>query len=306
MSNILSSFPTINDGIREKLKFNIGFYDIYSNINNDISKLEFTPNEEIENSFFVDDEYNAWNPNQNDLNIKYKLHMENLDILFNRKNGVTERNAKLGLALTWYCKKTKQIQTLKLKEFEFSNDNASLVFEGEISFVPGSLSEKLNLRFIIYLVKNDLKDMMASTEGTILGIIDEYEIILEGDGSLFPIEQIDDTRSNFTYEVNINYTDLYEEFDKDHICLLINSSKLENSSENILKNELFKEILSDFFISIFQDIKDKGYDINSILENEYDDNTIGKAVQIWISTMNIKYDSYINLSKSIRKYIYSL
>ena len=147
---------------------------------------------------------------------------------------------------------------------------------------------------------------MASTEGTILGIIDEYEIILEGDGSLFPIEQIDDTRSNFTYEVNINYTDLYEEFDKDHICLLINSSKLENSSENILKNELFKEILSDFFISIFQDIKDKGYDINSILENEYDDNTIGKAVQIWISTMNIKYDSYINLSKSIRKYIYSL
>lgn len=306
MSNILSSFPTINDGIREKLKFNIGFYDIYSNINNDISKLEFTPNEEIENSFFVDDEYNAWNPNQNDLNIKYKLHMENLDILFNRKNGVTERNAKLGLALTWYCKKTKQIQTLKLKEFEFSNDNASLDFEGEISFVPGSLSEKLNLRFIIYLVKNDLKDMMASTEGTILGIIDEYEIILEGDGSLFPIEQIDDTRSNFTYEVNINYTDLYEEFDKDHICLLINSSKLENSSENILKNELFKEILSDFFISIFQDIKDKGYDINSILENEYDDNTIGKAVQIWISTMNIKYDSYINLSKSIRKYIYSL
>ena len=70
MSNILSSFPTINDGIREKLKFNIGFYDIYSNINNDISTLEFTPNEEIENSFFVDDEYNAWNPNQNDLNIK--------------------------------------------------------------------------------------------------------------------------------------------------------------------------------------------------------------------------------------------
>ena len=306
MNNILSSFPIINDRIREKLKFNIDFYEISSRIDNEIVELEFTPNEEIDNSFFADDEYNAWTPDSNNLKIKYNLKLENVNILFNRKTGVTEKDAKLGLALTWYCKKTKQIQTQKLEEFELNNENTNVNYEGEIEFSAGSLSEKLYLRFIIYLKKNEYKDMLASTEGTILGIIDEYEIILEGDGSLFPIEQINDKTSKSTYEVTINYTDLYEDFDKDHICLLVNSSKFEDSNDSMLENDLFKEVLADFFICIFQDIKDKGYDINSILDNEYEENTIGKAVQMWISSMNIKYDSYLNLSKSIRKYVYSL
>ena len=73
MNNILSSFPIINDKIREKLKFNIDFYEISSRIDNEIVELEFTPNEEIDNSFFVDDEYNAWTPDSNNLKIKYKI-----------------------------------------------------------------------------------------------------------------------------------------------------------------------------------------------------------------------------------------
>ena len=93
MSNLLESFPTLTNNLIEKSGFKINEIKINYMKNDMIRKLELTPIER--NQYFLDDEYGAWTPLENNLNIDIECTIQNKNSLFNEEYGVANKNSIL-------------------------------------------------------------------------------------------------------------------------------------------------------------------------------------------------------------------
>ena len=208
MSNLLESFPTLTNNLIEKSGFKINEIKINYMKNDMIRKLELTPIER--NQYFLDDEYGAWTPLENNLNIDIECTIQNKNSLFNEEYGVANKNSILGIAINYYCRKTNKNISKKITEITYNENEPKLDFDINLTFDKGELSDKVGIKIILYVDKSYENDIFANSSGTVLGIYQELEIFIEGKGSLFPIKIIDDKNKPLWYS-EFNFIDINED-----------------------------------------------------------------------------------------------
>ena len=189
MNNILTSYPMLNENIKEQLCYKIEINNIKYVIDNNYYDLSLNYNNE--NEGYIEDENGIWNPLEHNLCFEIIFSITNKNILFNEYFGIANKDALIGVALTWYCKSSYQIKTIPIGEIKFDDlENYQLNYN--INFPKGELKEKITYKLILYLKDKGNASYFGQENGCLLGEFEEEIINLEGDGSVFPIEIIQD------------------------------------------------------------------------------------------------------------------
>ena len=304
MSNRIESFPMLNENIVSELNIELITIEGEYSFNNIINKLDFI---QEENNDYVLDNNGMWKSDINNLHIFGKLEISNYNILFDEYN-LAQKDTILGVAVTYIAIGSSKTFTKSIAELTYQNNDDKII-DFSLDFEEGELAAILSLKFSIY-VKNAQKNnnsVLAQTTGTMLGEIYNCNLVLEGQGSEFPIVIIESLESPL-WDMEINFESFDDIFSKDTICLKINKAHKQFtklgvdkiSSNNIL---IWKEILASFFENTFL-VAQQIEDIETIYDEQFQEGTIGGFLKFMLMTFKISQKDLKNptkLSIQIRK-----
>lgn len=307
MSKGYSLFPILNTTIFEKIGyFAIKDYSFYYTKLNQKIPLICTPSEQG-NIYAVNDENGEWNTNDFVLNIKRKLRISNPSFLFGDK-GVTSADSELGLALMWLSKKSNQRGVHKVGTI--SSSQGVKDYDIDITFSSGVLKNELILKTVVYLEKpNNLeKTFFAKKPGTLLGTVDEAVVQFEGNGSIFPIVEVENKQEPLWYVV-CDWEDVcVDKFEEENVRLCINRAnknyKQLKSTTGDFNTLLFAEIMASAIQTIIQKTRDdQSVELDAIFESkEYEFGSIAHTLDYFKSTFEWDITSSPEeLAKTIRK-----
>lgn len=306
MSNRIESFPMLNENIVSELNINLKSLEGKYNFNNVINKLEFIQDGENNNDFVLDNN-GIWTSDANELQIFGEFEISNYNILFEEYQ-LAKKDTILGVALTYISSGSSKTYTKPIVDIAYENNDQKIV-DFTLNFEAGELSSILSLRFSIYVkeAKADNNSVFAQNTGTVLGEIYNCNLIIEGQGSEFPIVIIENPESPL-WDMEVDFESFDDIFSKDTICLKINKAHKQFSKLGIDKissnnNLVWKEILASFFVNVFlvaQEIES----LDTILNQDIQEGTVGGFLKFMIMTFNISQKELKNLailSNQIRK-----
>ena len=306
MSNRIESFPMLNENIVSELSINLRSLEGKYNFNNVINKLEFIQDGENNNDFVLDNN-GIWTSDANELQIFGEFEISNYNILFEEYQ-LAKKDTILGVALTYISSGSSKTYTKPIVDIAYENNDQKIV-DFTLNFEAGELSSILSLRFSIYVkeAKADNNSVFAQNTGTVLGEIYNCNLIIEGQGSEFPIVIIENPESPL-WDMEVDFESFDDIFSKDTICLKINKAHKQFSKLGIDKissnnNLVWKEILASFFVNVFlvaQEIES----LDTILNQDIQEGTVGGFLKFMIMTFNISQKELKNpaiLSNQIRK-----
>lgn len=309
MSNRIESFPMLSGNIISEL--NIKLKSLHANYSqNGLSnELSFVKDEEHQNDYILDNN-GVWSSFTNNLQIKGEIVIGNYNILFDEYK-IAEKSTTLGIALTYIEKESTKIYSKTIGEINYTGKDDEKTIKFDLNFEAGELSPLLIVEFSIYVkeIKQDDNSIFAKKSGAVLGDFLSLNLIIEGQGSEFPIVMIEDKKLPL-WDMEVDFEDFEDIFSQDKICLKINRlhkdfSKLgvdKISNNNTL---VWKEILSGFFTNIFL-MSGEIDNLENIYNEEQIPGTIGSFLKFLIITFNISYIELKNsilLSRKIREVI---
>lgn len=279
-----------------------------------LPELTYTENDEtrivsIEENFegiIKINEHDAmWSPDQHELNITQNFEFKNPAILFG-KQGVTMPKNKIGLGVHMHSRTSNFQKTISVGSISNSSTPINIKFN---YFVPISkLRGNLVLDFFLYLKENiDHCLQHASTVGMILseGDISNLEIIIDGEGSIFPMSEFSD-KNGPLWKIEKNWIEAnLDTFDSSNVNLSLNVShplfKTIKTGKQTASRAMMGDIMVQAMALIIQQViiieKNEPEDFSDALPN-----SILSAVDYWISTFELDTSSLFAIINTLKEY----
>ena len=172
------------------------------------------------------------------------------------ENGIVPVNAIIGLATKW-ASRGSDLQGIIQWKGDISIDSSMDSEYSLVHFFPAAtLKGELILETFLYLKENtSASKKYASIRGTHLGIVDTSTFYLDGNGSVFPIEEINNPNEPL-WKVYINSDNYFEDDFTENVSLLINRAHPGYQTlncQNFGKNSpAFNEIICSALLIIIQ------------------------------------------------------
>ncbi|WP_019680663.1 hypothetical protein [Ruminococcus flavefaciens] len=312
MSEILNLYPTLTESGVNKAGISIQQIKLSYRDDNDY----FPINIEIENGnekkyiAVLKDERVKWSAETHNLIIHKAGTIKHPDTLFG-SNGIAPHDSVIGVAAIWSSKKSDLHGTIQYGEFSLTS--APYSFDCNYTFERSILRGSLKYKLVLYLKYNGNpypEEMhLANQTGTILGVLEEFELYVDGNGSIFPIKEVNNEGKPLWW-VDFDITaDIFEDlFDDEHVVVCLNRAHPcfpDLSIEESYKNSpLFREVISSALYIIVMSVKelaDNEWD-NVITGNNLEPGTIAEATFYFINKLGWDVSSPTALAKSIHKY----
>ena len=303
MSKEISLFPMLNREIQNRVYIKVENYDIYYSDGYEQVILSYDPNSNI-----ISFEENNWNPEENNLILKATMEISKVSQLFGEE-GIACKDSVIGVGLLWHSKTSNQRGVYEVGTIELKDD--SIKANIEKIFDKGQLRGRVTLELILYIKKSGNPDNtefhLANEEGYILGTIVEKEISIDGEGSTFPIYEIED-KKQLLWDVELKWED--PEVDKFVESISININKkhkdfifLDRNSKKYNKNML-NEIVSSSLLLLILKLKED----DNLPEGDtsYEEGSILEAVSYFKQNMDIDFTTSATISKTIRNHFNKL
>ena len=314
MSIVIESFPKLNKELLAKIGHTI-INNKYSYYDNGVNCPLEAENTETSNSRLtivkLTDPTSKWHPETHTLNISVAGSINMPLHLFGANGIVSKNNGRIGIAVLWMSRDSSMRGIEPVDDF--SNQFQPFEYSKQLLFPAHTLRGTLVLRTIIYLKQagNLSSDEMHLTTvtGTILGILDETRIIIDGNGSVFPVvEKADKTMP--LWWVDCSWEDPTEDLlVEENFCLYLNTAHADYPSlslNNGLKNApLFQDIIaSSISIMITEVLSDDAYRTQTITGSGLLPGSISSAVNYFLKIYEVD-TGLVNhqalLAKSIRQ-----
>ncbi len=190
------------------------------------------------------------------LNIKIKI--SNIVNIFHGTNQACDSKAKLGVGLSRKATKSKFKYCKKIAEIDDYMDELDAAVENiEIK----SADSDIDFNVFFYVIKpgnsSDRKGF-ANSEGMIVSLEKARTIIVNGNGSFFPIEQYT-KQGDPLWKIKVNFVDWTEdEFVTDNVAIILNPShslyeRIDPQNESY-DEEIFKEVISSSLSALIIEI----------------------------------------------------
>ena len=304
---VIESFPTINDENKKNLNIDFNIEGYYINNENRISNLNFNEDETDDSIIYCDDPSGFWNPKSYNLCIKGNLEIDNLDSLYTT-NKIVEDDTVLGLAITVNSKNTSLSFTKDIGEKKLHDNNKKYSFE--INFEKSQLYVDFIIDVIVYIKESFNKETyFASEVGMSLGSLISKDVVVEGKGSIFPMEIVK-IENGPLWTMKVNYDSIYDdEFSIRTVSLQINSLNggfkyLEIDKLSDKNSIVWKEILTNFFLNLilYIDRQDGVTNIIKMDEQEFIKGTVAHYIKYLVESFKIsnELNNPILLSNKIR------
>lgn len=215
-------------------------------------------------------------------------------------------DAEIGLALQWVSKQSSQRGVIPLASITSTTPSTDTI-PVEYYFLKDKLFGEVNISFIIYLKKTSYQSMsgQANLPGIVLGKLVEWDIILDGAGSTFPIVIVEEQDAPLWY-VDFNYSEpLIEPFDKEYIAIYLNKAHVAFPAIQKQKTKFDQSLYVEFLASALQLI------IQNLMECEdwqdiqdgrnCEEGSIGQVMHYFKTTLGWDFDTPEKLAISLRK-----
>lgn len=310
MSKVLTLYPTIDDNLRNKLLYESGEFQF--SYNNPYYKELKTQLLEVNKATsllkFEDPDY-IWDPELHNIKVRRTSKIANPDFLFG-ENGVVPYDSELAIGLLW-SSKAVNIRGAKVLQTFTADSEKPLTFNIDIDFLKGTLKQELYLELIIFVNEagnarpNEMH--LCNLPGSIVGKLENSKIVLEGNGSVFPIVEVDEDTMPLWWVV-CSWTDIQEDkFDVENVKICINRAHKNfdqiYTGKKISNSPLFLEILGSALQTIIEKAKEAP-EWNSVINGDgLVPGSIGEAINYFINSFDWDISSPEKLNRSIREYL---
>lgn len=252
----------------------------------------------------------AWYPSTHDLILSKLCRITSAYGLFGT-NGIAPASAVLGLAIRWISSKSDERGVIPFGEIVQTDSVAT--YSVEHRFNKGILKGSLKLQTILYLKDSGTpaasEMYFALQPGTILGTLDQSEVFIDGNGSVFPISLVN-SPGTALWSVYFDETadPLQDLFNSDYVEIRLNKThpsfdalKIETS---MTESPLFLEVISSAMFVIVEAVKESlGEDWINVLNGiGYDPGSIAEAINFFVTQLQWDVSTPTKLANSIKKF----
>lgn len=261
--------------------------------------------EDYEYKILLNNEDDSWDYVEKGLGLTGSITLGEASSLFGPTQLVAA-DAEIGIALQWVSKQSSQRGIVPISTITNNTPN-DFVIPFEYYFFNDKLFGEVNISLIIYLKKPSQKSLsgQANLAGIILGTLIEWDIVLDGEGSTFPIVIVEEQNSPLWY-VDFNYTEpLIEPFNKEYIAIYLNKSHVAFSAIYEPKTKLDQSLYVEFLASALQLILQNLMEFEEWQDIQHGKNceggSIGQVIYYFKTTLKWDFDTPEKLAISLRK-----
>ena len=318
MSIVIEAFPKLNNELFKKIG-HTSISNKYTYYDNGVNCPLEAENTETSNSRLtivkLSDPTSKWHPETYNLQISVAGTIAMPLHLFGANGIASKNNGRIGIAVLWMSRDSsvRGIQPVA----DFANQFQPFDYSKLLSFPAHTLRGTIVLKTVIYLkqVGNPSSDEahLTTVTGTILGVLDETRIIIDGNGSVFPVVEKAD-KSMPLWWVDCSWEDPTEDLlVEENFCLYLNTAHADYPSlslNNGLKHApLFQGIIaSSISIMITEVLSDDFYRTQTITGSGILPGSISAAVNYFLKIYEVD-TGLVNhqalLAKSIRQKLMS-
>ncbi|HFI0685293.1 TPA: hypothetical protein ACGPDF_001480 [Streptococcus suis] len=299
--NTFSLFKQIDHNLYNQIGIEVGHY--HFSYDSDSEEIDLDAEVKPFSTVVMSELSSDWMPEGHNLIIKQKIRLSNPQFLFGI-NGVTLEENILGIGMHIHSRTAMFQQTISKAEIEF--DNLKQEYEITHRFDSSVLRGKINLETFIYTKKiNKTYSKQADIQGMKVsqGNLSELCLLIDGTGSVFPIGEFSEENGQLWKMEFGNFDAAVDMMSFDNLRLLLNNKhRLFNQvkdGKTPISRGLMTEIMSQAMTLIIAKVaEDNAEDLNN--EEVPEEGTILSAVKYWIATFEIKTDSLIDISNSIK------
>lgn len=312
MANSFNLFPVMDDTLYSQIGYKINSIELSYYDDGESHDLDVDDAYSIKNKngvATIEDPRYMWDPETHNLKISKSIKIENPQLLFG-ENGIATNKSVLGLAMMWISNNSDQRGIVPFCTFTESDMEVSAVFNKD--FKKSQLRGSITLQTVVYLVSCDDMDSlsyMAKDSGTILGSLDNLQLLIDGDGSTFPIVTVSEPGEPlWSVFYNKNADPLQDKFDEENVYIKLNDKHPNYDAlkikENFKDSQIVIEVLSSALMVIVQSVKDSlGDEWDAMLSNgDFAAGSIAQAVYGFVHGLKWNVSSPAELSVSIRKF----
>lgn len=299
--NTFSLFKQIDKNLYEQIGIEVENYCIFTNSGDEL--IDFDMDAKPFSTVVISELNTDWAPENNDLIITQKIRFKNPQKLFGI-DGITLEENVLGIGMHIHSRTAMFQQTLPKGEIQFRNlKNEYLISH---TFSKSVLRGKVNLDTFIYTKEiNRVYPKHAEIQGMKVskGNLSELTLLTDGTGSVFPIGEFSEEMGPLWKMEFGNFDATVDMMSFDNLRLLLNNkhrlfNQIKDGKTNISRG-LMTEIMSQAMTLIIAKVIEENAE--EIISDEVpEEGTILSAVKYWLSTFEIKIDSLIDISNSIK------
>ena len=226
MSEALNFYPTLSESQLANIGYTTDVLEFSYTENYEEFPLTLEKaNENLRNfSAKIKDDRCTWYPETHDLHIHKKCKMLAAYSIFGI-GGIAASTSTVGIALRWISSKSDERGVIPFGTI--TRVDCATAFELDHKFEKGKLKGSLKLQTVLYLksagICNEDEMYFAQQPGTILGILDQAEVYIDGNGSIFPIVSIDAPgKALWTVFYNDTCDPLHDLFDEENVEIRLN------------------------------------------------------------------------------------
>lgn len=252
------------------------------------------------NQFYIDDIEEGWNASENDLRIERKYSFSDISKLFG-DSGVLATDGEIGIAAHIFSQTSGYQENVSFGVLSPYQQNGEYIFQK--SFEPAFLKGTLKVEIYIYVKKlGQPGPLFADMVGSKLGTLSSFEIIVDGDGAVFPIVEVDKPGNPLWSLVVIPGVDFAtDQFSADNARLELNKkhpmfNKLTEAKTQ-LANYLMIEILANAMTQLIYMGREE---LESLSSDDFVQGSLAAAINYWIETFELDIDSFSETNSQLR------
>ncbi len=309
MAKFIPLYPVLTDDRKNQIRYMvIEDYQFYYNNNGEEHSIEAEETSEGSGVYTLIDQLGEWDPDVNNICFKRTFQLNNTDCLFG-EHGIVCTNAAIGVAVIWKSADSKQRGAIEIGTIRYTDRRKEfrLVYD---QFDKAQLRGIIELSTILF-IKNagtprPNERHLANTYGCILGELDRISVILDGDGSIFPVYEIYDPDQPLWY-VKCNWDDPDVDQFSDCVSVVINRAhknyRYLDRQKKTFDEQLMIEIMSTALIIIIMKLKDNFEAWSSVTQGvNLQQGSVSQAVRYFIDVLGLDANSMESLLISIHQY----
>lgn len=297
-SNILTLHKVIDMDLLNEMKVEIDSFEL-SYKNDEETEQSITLKNIKDTKVYLGEVQEYWDPNIHNLEIYRKIIIQHPENLFTEK-GVASEKTTLGIAYHVHSKTSgfQKVGDTGVTLTSDVKDNSEIEFH--YNFPVASIKGEVNINLFIY-VKSPGEEKLgfANRTGIELGVVDHFQLVVDGEGSTFPIVEVERPGKSL-WQLVMKWNDVaIDPFDAEYVRLELNKSHyMYNYIFNNTKPSEF--LLSEIISNVMAQVIYNAVNDDNFTDSPDDTESIANVVSYWISTYEVETTSLENISYSLR------
>ena len=301
MAIVLEAFPKLSREILVKIGCSSGIYKFFYRYQGENRELQVNTADTSTSRAAVlqlTDPACHWHPETSNLIANLYLSINVPAFLFGETGLAAKNGGELGIAVLWMLPEANQRGSTVVGSIN-SKSPGPFELSGEVCFQAQTLRGTLILKTVLFLKNRGIPTgseiYQADKVGTIVGVLDETRVIIDGNGSMFPIHEVSSPNEPLWW-VRCDWEDpLEDSFTEDNFCIYLNKAHKDYASLNVnegLKNSplLFEIICSSLQTLLTKVLNDDSARDATIQGAGIQQGSISSMVNYFLHTFSVSYD----------------